>query len=392
MSEQSGFELHAFSLSELRTHRSEKWRAFPSDVLPLPVAEMDFPIAQPIREILGEMVTHSDLGYLGPIPELGHAFSGFAHRRWGWKADAAQVRIAADVGVGVVEVLRVITKPGDKILINSPVYPNFWTWTAETHLVNVDVPFSESDSEVDGSNWVLDWDGIERAYASGIKVHLISNPHNPLGKVFTHAELGRFADLAKKYGVYVISDEIHAPLTFSEQTFTPFLAVSDTARQVGISITSSSKGWNIAGLKCAIIVTEDEKLFEKLNAIAPATHYRASLLGGFASVAAFEHGEPWLDALLIHLDHNRKLVTDLLAEQAPEIGYHEPHCSYLAWLDLSALNLGVDPAGVLVEKAKVAFVPGIRFGEQSSQFVRLNFATSPEIIGEAVTRIASLRS
>ena len=170
------------------------------------------------------------------------------------------------------------------------------------------------------------------------------------------------------------------------------MAISDAAREVGITITSSSKGWNIAGLKCAIIVTENEQLYEKLNAIAPATHYRASLLGGFASVAAFEEGEPWLDALMINLDHNRKLVADLIAELAPEIGYLIPHCSYLAWLDLSALKLGDDPAAVLVEKAKVAFVPGVRFGQQSSQFVRLNFATSPEIIREAITRIASLRS
>jgi len=218
-------------------HRSEKWRSFPEDVLPLPVAEMDFPVAEPIRQILREMVDTSDLGYLGPIPELGRAFSGFAERRWGWKADAAQVRIAADVGVGVVEVLRVITQPGDKILINSPVYPNFWTWCAETKLEQVDIPFSQSPTEVDGSHWVLDWDGIERAYASGIKAHLLCNPHNPLGRVFTRAELTRFADLAKKYGVYILSDEIHAPLTFSEQAFTPFLAISDSAREVGITIT-----------------------------------------------------------------------------------------------------------------------------------------------------------
>jgi cystathionine beta-lyase len=388
MSKQSSLELQALALSELKTHRSEKWRSFPTDVLPLPVAEMDFPVAEPIRRILREMVDTSDLGYLGPIPELGRAFSGFAERRWGWKADAAQVRIAADVGVGIVEILRVITNPGDKVMINSPIYPNFYTWCVETKLEQVDVPYSQSDTEVDGSNWHLDWDGIEKAYASGIKAHLISNPHNPLGKVFTRQELTRFADLAKKYGVFVLSDEIHAPLTYGEQAFTPFLAVSDAAREVGITITSSSKGWNIAGLKCAIIITENEKVHERLNAIAPATHYRASLLGGFASVAAFEEGEPWLDALMVNLDHNRKLI----AELAPEIGYLIPHCSYLAWLDLSALALGDDPAGVLVEKAKVAFVPGVRFGQQSRQFVRLNFATSPEIIREAITRIASLKS
>lgn len=392
MSDLDTFRLQAPSLSELKTHHSEKWRAFPADVLPLPVAEMDFPVAQPIRDVLHQMVDHSDLGYLGPIPELGSAFAGFCERRWGWKPDASQVRIAADVGVGVVEVLRVLTQPGDKILINSPVYPNFWTWCTETKLQQIDVPFIHGTDEVDGSHWVLDWDAIEKAYASGIKVHLLCNPHNPLGKVFTRAELDRFAQLAKKHDVYVISDEIHAPLTYSEQSFTPFLTVSDVAREVGITITSSSKGWNIAGLKCAIIVTEDAVLHEKLNAIAPATHYRASLLGGFASVAAFELGEPWLDSLLINLDQNRYLVAELIAELAPEIGYHIPHCSYLAWLDLTALKLGDDPAAILLEKAKVAFVPGIRFGEQSSQYVRLNFATSPEIIREAMVRIASLKS
>ena len=383
-------DLQALDLSELQTHRSEKWRSFPKEILPLPVAEMDFPVAEPIRQTLREMIDHSDLGYLGPIPEMGAAFAGFAQRRWSWTVDPEQVRIAADVGVGVVEVLRVITKPGDKILINSPVYPNFFTWCTETHLEHIDVPLTQSAEQVNGSNWILDWDGIEKAYASGITAHLISNPHNPLGRVYTRDELSRLAELAKKYKVYLLSDEIHAPLTFAEQSFTPLLTVSETAREVGITITAASKGWNIAGLKCAIIVTENAQLFETLNAIAPATHYRASLLGAFATVTAFEKGEPWLDALMIQLDHNRKLVAELIAATAPGIGYLIPHCSYLAWLDLARFNLGEDPSAVLIEKAKVAFVPGHRFGPQSSQCVRLNFATSPQILEEAFNRLATV--
>ena len=382
--------LRALDLSELQTHRSEKWRAFPKEILPLPVAEMDFPVAEPIRQTLREMIDHSDLGYLGAIPEMGVAFAGFAKRRWGWTVDPLQVRIAADVGVGVVEVLRVITKPGDKFMINSPVYPNFFTWCNETHLELVDVPLSQSDEQINGSHWILDWAGIEKAYASGIKAHLICNPHNPLGRIYTHEELSRLAELAKKYNVYLLSDEIHAPLTYSEQAFTPFLTVSDTAREVGVTITAASKGWNIAGLKCAIIVTENEKMFETLNAIAPATHYRASLLGAFATVTAFEKGEPWLDSLMVQLDHNRNLVAELIAAKAPGVGYRIPHCSYLAWLDLSTFNLGEDPSAILIEKAKVAFVPGIRFGTQSAQFVRLNFATSPEILEEAFNRLATV--
>ena len=383
-------DMRALDLSELQTHRSEKWRAFPKDVLPLPVAEMDFPVADPIRQVLREMIDHSDLGYLGSIPEMGTAFAGFAKRRWGWSADPLQVRIAADVGVGIVEVLRVITKPGDKILINSPVYPNFWTWCTETHLEQVDVPLTQSENAINGSNWILDWDGIEKAYASGIKAHLICNPHNPLGRVYTREELSRLADLAKKHNVYVLSDEIHAPLTFAEQKFTPFLSVSENARAVGITITAASKGWNIAGLKCAIIVSENEKVHETLNGIAPATHYRASLLGAFASVAAFEKGEPWLDSAMVEIDKNRNLVAELIAAKTPGVGYRIPHCSYLAWLDLTSFNLGEDPSAVLIEKGKVAFVPGVRFGAQSSQFVRLNFATSPQILEEAFNRLATV--
>ena len=382
--------MKALNLSELQTHRSEKWRAFPHDVLPLPVAEMDFPVADPIRETLREMVDRSDLGYLGPIPEMGIAFAGFAQRRWGWSVDPLQVRIAADVGVGVVEVLRVITKPGDKILINSPVYPNFWTWCNETHLQQVDVPLTESETEVNGSHWILDWDGIEKAYKSGIKAHLICNPHNPLGRVYTREELSRLADLAKAHNVYILSDEIHAPLTFPEQGFTPFLAISETTREVGITITAASKGWNIAGLKCAIIVTQNSKVYETLNAIAPATHYRASLLGAFATVAAFEKGEPWLEDVMVELDHNRKLIAELIAAKTPGVGYRIPHCSYLAWLDLTAFTLGEDPSAVLIEKAKVACVQGLRFGPQSTQYVRLNFATSPEILEEAFNRLATV--
>jgi len=383
-------DMRALDLSELQTHRSEKWRAFPKDVLPLPVAEMDFPVADPIRQVLREMIDHSDLGYLGSIPEMGTAFASFAKRRWGWSADPLQVRIAADVGVGIVEVLRVITKAGDKILINSPVYPNFWTWCTETHLEQVDVPLTQSEQAINGSNWILDWDGIEKAYASGIKAHLICNPHNPLGRVYTLEELSRLADLAKKHNVYVLSDEIHAPLTFAEQKFTPFLSVSENAREVGITITAASKGWNIAGLKCAIIVSENEKVHETLNGIAPATHYRASLLGAFASVAAFEKGEPWLDSAMVEIDKNRNLVAELIAAKTPGVGYRIPHCSYLAWLDLTSFNLGEDPSAVLIEKGKVAFVPGVRFGAQSSQFVRLNFATSPQILEEAFNRLATV--
>ena len=381
-------DFYHLTLDELRTHKSEKWRVYPPDVLPLPVAEMDFRVAEPIRRTLTEMIDKSDLGYLGSVPELGEAFARFSTSRDGWTPDPSQLRVAADVGVGVVETLRVLTSPGDSILINSPVYQNFYTWCRETGLTMVDVALTRGEIEINGSEWHLDWEGIEKAYKSGIKVHLISNPHNPLGRVYTREELEKLVALAHTHGVVIISDEIHSPLTFSEQKFTPFLSLGEAACAVGITVTSSSKAFNIAGLKCAIILTQDAAMHERLNAIAPATHYRASFLGAFASIAAFNEGQPWLSELMVQLDINRKLLLDLIAEKLPAARTHMPHCSYLQWIDFSGYKLDVEPVLHLAEKGKVGYSPGINFGPASANFVRLNFATSPAILEEAITRTA----
>ena len=376
------------SLSELLTHSSEKWRGFPADVLPLPVMEMDFPIAQPIRDVLIEMVNHSDLGYLGPVPELADGFGAFCATRWGWEIDKSQVRIAADVGVGCVEVLRVFTVPGDRILINSPVYQNFYSWVNEVKLEKVDVPFLNSGSNSDDVNpWTLDLDEVEKVYASGIKVHLLCSPHNPLGRIYSRKELSRIADMAKKYGVIVISDEIHSPLVFKSHEFFPFLTISETAREVGVTLTSASKGWNLAGLKSSLIVSQNDAINAVLELMPPAVKFRSSILGAFASAVAFKDGGVWLDSVIDTLEENSLMVRNLLAAKLPSVKTHLPQSSYVAWLDVSALNLGENPAQTLLERGKVAFNAGHLYGAQSTQFVRLNYATSPTILTEAIDRI-----
>ena len=383
----SDHSVSAPNLAELQTHRSEKWRGFASDVLPLPVAEMDYPVAQPIRDLLSEMVAKSDLGYLGSIPELGQGFAYFAGTRWNWEVDPLQVRAATDVGVAVVEILRVFTQPGDSILLSSPVYHNFYNWINETKLNLVDVPFERTGDE-SSNPWEMNWDGIEKAYASGLKVHILCSPHNPLGRIYSKEELLRLVALAKRYEVLIISDEIHAPLTYKDKSFTPMLSLGKEAEEVSITVTAASKGWNIAGLKCAIIVTQNEALKSKLDSMPIAVHYRASLLGGFATAIAFAEGGVWLDSVIENLDHNRRMIKELLSSQLPSVRYHLPNNSYLAWLDLEALNLGEDPSITLLEKGRVAFNAGHTYGKQCSQYVRLNFATSPTIVTEAIHRIA----
>ena len=376
--------VRALTLAELRKRKSVKWRHFPSDVLPLPVAEMDFPTAPKIKAALTDMVERSDTGYLGPFPELFDAFANFSAKRWGWQVDTKQMRIATDVGVGIVEIMRTLIKPGEKVMLNSPVYENIWRWVSEVHATTVDTPLSE-----DNLSYKLDLAAIEKEYQNGVKVHILCHPHNPVGVIFSKAQLSDLADLAKKYQVVILSDEIHAPLTYDAKTFTPFLNVSQNAKEVGITITSASKSFNLAGLKCALIITDSIKLQERINVMPPAVTWRASLFGAVASTAAYAESVDWLDGVLITLDQNRKLVEKLIATKAPAIKYRIPDFGYLAWLDLSALALGEDPAAVILEKGKLAVNGGVLYGPKHKSFVRLNFGTSPEIITEAFDRLAN---
>ena len=379
--------VRALPLSELRKRKSVKWRQYPSDVLPLPVAEMDFPIAEQIKKALTDMVERSDTGYLGPFPELFEAFSDFSRNRWNWNVDASHMRIATDVGVGTVEVIRTLIAPGDKVMLNSPVYDNMWRWIAEVKATLIDVPLAINGNYGDGARFSLDLDSIEREYKSGVKVHILCHPHNPVGAIFDKQSLENLARLAKKYGVHIISDEIHGPLVYDHKTFTPFLAVSDDARDVGVTVTSASKGFNLAGLKCAVIVTGSQAIKEKINSMPISVAFRASLFGAVAATAALRDAVSWLDGVIVALDENRRLIKNLIDTKIPAIKYQVPDFGYLAWLDLSGLNLGEDPAKVLLERGKVAFNGGQMYGPQHSQCVRLNFGTSPEIISEAFDRV-----
>jgi cystathionine beta-lyase len=375
-------KLSALPLSQLQKRRSAKWREFPSDVLPLPVAEMDFEIAKPIRDVLEEMIKGSDTGYLGPIPELGINLAKFSKARWGWEIDPEQVFTATDVGVGMVEMARTVVNPGDSIMINSPVYHNMNNWIAELKCKSFDAPLIKT-----GLHYTLDLDAVERGYASGVKAHFLCNPHNPVGTVFNKEELTALAEIAKKYGVTIFSDEIHAPLTYDATQFVPFLAVSETAKEVGICVTAASKSWNLAGLKCATVVTAHPKQQERAKAMPAAVHFRASLFGAVASATAYQCSD-WLDSAIETFDSNRNYLNKLLTQSLPTVGYRVPDFSYLAWLDFTSLNLGENPAQTLLEKGKLALNAGAMFGADSGNFVRLNFATSEEILDEAISRIA----
>ena len=372
-------ELTELSLEKLRLRRSAKWRFYDPDVLPAFVAEMDFPLAPAVKIALAEAVELDDTGYGYPDAlGLADAFAGFAEARLGWEVDPAGVSAAPDVVNAITSLLRVIAVPGDRVVINTPVYHPFFAIIEELGLELAEVPL------VDGQ---VDVDGVAAEFRDGAVALILCSPHNPTGTLPTAGQLGTLAAAAAQHGAWVLSDEIHSPLTLPGARHVPFLGVSEEAREHGIALVSASKAFNLAGLGCSQIVTASERVAAVVEKLPfAATH--AGHLGILATIAAYRDGAAWLDDVIAVIDHNRALLADLMAAKLPEVGYTPPRAGYLAWLDLRALGLGDDPCEALLERGRVALNPGPTFGPQGVGHARLNIGTSPALVEEAVRRIA----
>ncbi|MGH3648907.1 MAG: MalY/PatB family protein [Micromonosporaceae bacterium] len=374
--------LAAYTLEELKQRRSLKWRHFDADVLPAWVAEMDTPLAPPIAEALHDAVRRGDTGYADPggLPE---AYAEFAGRRYGWQPDPARMVLMPDVMRGIVEILLLITEPGARIVVNTPAYPPFFFW-----LGHIDRRLVQSPLALTDEGYRLDLDRLERDFAAGAAVYLLCNPQNPTGLVFSRDELLAVASLADRYGVRVVADEIHAPLTYEGVRHVPFGSLPVPAAQRAVTSVSASKAWNLAGLKAALLVAGPES-WSEVARIPEEVQYAASLAGVIASEAAFRDGEPWLSSLLASLARNRTLLGELLGPALPGVVYHPPQATYLTWLDCRALGLARDPAEHFLEHGRVALASGPNFGADYTGFVRLNLATAPEHLIEVVRRMAA---
>ncbi|HEY5094083.1 MAG TPA: aminotransferase class I/II-fold pyridoxal phosphate-dependent enzyme [Candidatus Eremiobacteraceae bacterium] len=375
------------SLDRLRLRTSKKWAFYPPDILPAFVAETDFPLAPAVRAALDSALDSGDCGYAEPRG-FGAVFAAFANARFGWPVDADRVFVVPDVMAGVIESIRAFSPPASAVVINPPVYPPFFETLAHDRRPIVEVPLLQ---DAQSGRWSLDFSGLEKAFAEGVGAYLLCSPHNPVGRVWPEADLRRLAALAERYHVLVVVDEIHAPLTMPGATFVPYLTVSGY-RQNAVAVTSTSKAWNIPGLKCALVVAGSEPTADRLRAHLTALETeiidRTGQLGIVASLAAFRDGPEWLDALVKHLDSNRQLLAELLSKQIPGARYLAPEATYLAWIDCSTLGIGTDPAAYFLERGRVALARGLDFGKQCSSFARLNFGTSSAILTEIVERMA----
>ncbi|GAA3624043.1 aminotransferase class I/II-fold pyridoxal phosphate-dependent enzyme [Microbacterium awajiense] len=380
--------LEALPIDELRTRTSVKWRQYPEDVLPLFVAETDFPLAPRIREKVIHAIERGDTGYSTNDPGVAGAYAAFAQRRFGWELDPGRVRTTGDVIMGVVELLRRLTEPGDRVIVTPPVYPPFFAAIAEAGAVAERVPLVDT-----GEGWELDLAGIEAALAQGARAVLLCNPHNPTGTVHSRESLAALADLAAGFGAAVVSDEIHSALTQPDVAFTPFLDASAAAARVGYAVTSASKAFNLAGLKCAFMITAGDDTAALVRGLPDEVQWRTSHIGAIAGVAAFHpDSDAWLDAELAALDENRRLLASELARHLPKAGYRVPDAGFLGWVDLTAYGWGDDPAATILRRARVALHHGPMFGDEGRGHVRINFGCAPAVLRQAVERIGALVS
>jgi cysteine-S-conjugate beta-lyase len=371
------------TLERLRRRKSFKWRTHPPDVLPAFVAEMDFDLAQPVKDAVAEALAAGDCGYPHK-GELGEVFAQFAADRLGWSPDPELVFAIPDVMTGIAEVLQAITEPGSGVVINPPVYaPFFFRLELAGHRI-VEAPLAHL---ADGG-YDLDLDALDAALGQpGVGAYLLCNPHNPLGRVWTRAQLTAVADLCARHDRPLLVDEIHAPLVLPGAKHVSFHTIDHPAARRAIVFTSASKGWNMPGLKCGVAVAaapdRAEMLAQRWEALL------ASHLGVLGSIAAFRDARPWLDAVVAQIDANATLLAKLLGEELPAVVYRRPQATFLAWLDCRGLGLGDDPARAFLDRGRVALSPGPDFGTQGRGFARLNIGTSPDLIAEAVRRMAS---
>lgn len=386
----TGGLLFDIPLETLRLRKSEKWRAYPPDILPAFVAETDFGVPPMVRAAIERAVEVGDTGYAWP-GELAQAFSQFADAEFAWPIDAQRVFQIPDVMSGVAHALLALTPPGAGVVVNPPVYAPFFEVLRTIARKQIDVPLQRDES----GRWNLDFEALERAFAGGAKAYVLCSPHNPVGRVWNAEDLRRIRELAAHYGVVVVSDEIHAPITLPGADFVPLLRDASEGLRC-VSVTSASKAWNIAGLKCAVLVAGSEEvrdaLHRHLHAIPTEIEARVGHLGVHASIAAFRDGREWLRDLRSHLDANRALLMQLLREHLPDVRCVPPQATYLAWIDCAGLRLGEPPAHYFRDRGRVALEPGAKFGTGGEQYVRLNFGTSSAILREIVARmLAGLR-
>ncbi len=373
------------SLEDLRSRVGKKWRLYDSDVIPAWVADMDFPPAPLIVETVRSFLAEGDWGYVDGrehdrMIDAGIAWSSANH---GWEPPKSSSRVVLDVMQGVSAAIQAFTKPGDGVIITNPVYHPFgWAIESAGRSV-VEAPLTDRE---DG--YRITKEALENAVDRGGRLVLLCNPHNPTGRVFSAEELATVAAVAEAADLLIVSDEIHADLTYEPHRHIPIAALGTDISDRTITITSPSKAFNLAGVGCAMASFGNDDLAKRFDDLPFALLGHPTATGVRAATAAWELGVPWLEELRSQLAGNRQTLAGWVSQDR-RIGYRSPEATYLAWLDFRPHHWAVEPREYLVRKARVALSSGVQFGGGGDGHARLNFGTYPGVLDQILDRLST---
>lgn len=375
------------AVEALRRRGSVKWSVCAEDMLAAWVAETDFPVAEPVRAAIEAAVRREYFGYPPDDIDTGlpAAVAAWLAPR-GLSVVPERIRLVPDVLRGIELAVGLYSAPGSAVALATPAYPPFFEVAKVCGRSVVEVP-----AGVEGGRWALDLAGIDAALGAGAGTVILCNPHNPLGTVFTRQELADLAAVVERHGARVVADEVHSPLVYSDAAYVPYASVSPAAAEHSVTLVSASKGWNLPGLKCASVVLTSQADASAWEELSKLQTHGASTLGIVGNLAAFTEGGSWLSETVAYLEGNRDLLAQMLAEQAPDVVFHPPQGTYLAWLDCRAYGLD-DPAEHIATHGRVKINDGATFGQAGAGGVRLNFATSRAILEDIVTRVGKALS
>lgn len=354
------------------------------DLLPMWVADMDFPSPIGVQKALLDRVMHPVYGYTAPMPTLLPVIQTWLKNRHSWKVDKDHLSFSAGVVSAIGMTIQGLTEPGDKILLQSPIYTPFFSMIEQNNRVVVN-----SQLKVIDDRFEIDFIDFEEKLKEGVKLFLLCSPHNPGGRIWTKEELTRMGELCLQYGTIIVSDEIHADLFHSSYTHYPLASLDERFADQTVTLMAPSKTFNIAGMQASIMITSNSDIRTKITATQTRNAFHGlNILGLTAMEAAYQTGETWLDEMLAYVETNVQIAEDFISNEIPGLRCMHPEASYLLWIDCRGLGLNdKEIQDLLTSKGKLALEPGTKYGPGGEGFVRMNIGCPRALLNDGLNRL-----
>jgi cystathionine beta-lyase len=365
-----------------RNTDSFKWSLYDEDVVPMWVADMDFRSAEPIIEALRARVDHGVFGYSRPSEMLSRALQERMHRLYRWDIQDPDILYVPGIVTALNIAYQTFAGAGEGIVAQPPVYFHFLRDPEQHGRILLDTPLVPN-----GDRYEIDFDRLEHAITPHAKLFVLCNPHNPVGRVFTEAELSRIADICLRHNLVLCSDEIHCELLYPPHRHIPIASMDPEIAARTVTLMAPSKTYNVAGLECGYAIIKNPELRKRWKDFSYGLIPGVNIAGHVAALAALRDGQEWLDQVLDYLRGNRDFVSEYIRENMPSIRMFTVEATYLAWLDCRNAQLPENPADFFLKHARVGLNDGAEFGRGGENNVRLNFACSRKLLAHALERM-----